>query len=265
MRYSPLSHGRRTVLLGLLLTSLATLATGCAGAPARPQPLTTADGEEIEPTVVAYRDYRDPLIRLNRAIFAFNDAAYDHVLVPLGNGWMRVTSEPVRASVGNFFDNLMAPIRLVNHALQLKPRAAARDAARFGINTTVGVLGLFDPAADRFEIEEAPTTFEDTLAQYGAGYGIYVVIPLLGPSDLRNGSSAILEGFFHPVSYLTEGGERIVVQGFDYFQDFAPQAERYHELEAEARDPYVFFRNLYLQGVQRDAAHQRPADGQETK
>lgn len=119
----------------------------------------------------------------------------------------------------------------------------------------MGLLGLFDPAAEWFHIEKAETGFEETLARYGAGYGIYLVLPFLGPSDLRSGTSTVAEGFLHPINYFVDDAERIAIQSFDYFQEFAPEAERYEELESEADDPYVFFRNMYLQGVQRDAEH----------
>lgn len=253
-------HRSPAGVVGPLLVVLVALA-GCAGTPERraPPAQEAAGSPDIEPTVVAYRDYRDPLIRLNRAIFAFNDVSYRYVLIPLGKGYMKAPA-PVRKSAGNFFDNLRAPIYLINNLLQLKPGAAARNVARFGVNTTAGVLGLFDPATRYLEIEQAPASFGDTLAHYGAGYGVYLVVPLLGPSDLRNGSSALLEGFVHPISYLTRDGERILIQSFDYFQDFAPEAERYETLEAEAEDPYVFFRNLYLQGVQRDAAYEKESE-----
>lgn len=211
---------------------------------------------DIEPTVVAYRDYKDPLIRVNRAIFAFNDVSYRYALIPVSKGYVKVVPRPVRQGVNNFFYNIKAPIYLINNSLQLKPKAAGVNLLRFGINSTIGLLGFFDPAKEWFSLEKADTDFGDTFAHYGAGYGFYIVLPILGPSDLRDGSSALLEGFFHPISYVADDPERTVIQGFGYFQEFAPLAERYQQLSEESDDPYVFFRNMYLQGVQRDAAYQ---------
>lgn len=245
-----------------LVALLVGLASGCASNPQENDTLpnsedgaevTNDDNNDFEPTVVAQRDYRDPLIGVNRAIFAFNEVSYRYVLFPLGKGYTNVTPDPVQQGVSNFFYNLKAPIYLVNNALQLRPRDAGTNILRFGINTTIGIFGLFDPATHWFGIERVDTTFEDTLMQYGVGYGFYMVIPFLGPSDLRGGTSVLVEGVFHPVTYIADDRERLVIQGFDYFQDFAPEVETYEELLKQSEDPYIFMRNFYLQGIARDA------------
>jgi phospholipid-binding lipoprotein MlaA len=206
----------------------------------------------IEPTVVSYPEYRDPLIWMNRGIFVFNDVTYRFLLIPLGKGYTKVVPVPVRNSVGNFFDNIKMPVNAVNHLLQLEPVPLGKDLLRFVINSTVGLAGLFDPAAAWWDIEADPTGFDDTLAKYGAGYGFYLVLPILGPSDLRNTTSLVADHFLNPIIYLLENPERSGVQGFDAFQDYAPGAESYETLREKSEDPYIFFRNLYLQGVQRD-------------
>jgi phospholipid-binding lipoprotein MlaA len=218
-------------------------------------PVPPPEGLEpgLEPTVVAYREYRDPLLHVNRAIFAFNDVTYRYLLIPLGKGYVRVVPDSVHRSVGNFFYNLKTPIYAVNHLLQLKPKPMGRNLLRFGINTTVGVLGLFDPARKWWGLEREETDFEETLSGYGAGYGLYLVLPIFGPSDLRKSASLVVGRFLNPIVYLTENPERSVILGIDLFQDYAPEAERYEILRRKAEDPYTFFRNLYLQGVQRDA------------
>ena len=206
----------------------------------------------IEPTVVSYPEYRDPLIWMNRGIFAFNDVTYRYLLIPLGKGFTKVVPEPARDSIGNFFDNIKMPVNAVNHLLQLEPVPLGKDLLRFVINSTVGLAGLFDPADAWWDIEADPTGFDDTLAKYGAGYGFYLVLPILGPSDLRNTTSLVADHFLNPIIYLLENPERSGVQGFDAFQDYAPGAESYETLREKSEDPYIFFRNLYLQGVQRD-------------
>jgi phospholipid-binding lipoprotein MlaA len=220
---------------------------------------TTATGAAteaaIEPTVVSYPEYRDPLIWVNRGIFAFNDVAYRFLLIPLGKGYVKVVPDPVQRSVGNFFYNLKMPVYAVNHLLQLEPEPLGRNLLRFGINTTVGLLGLFDPARAWWGLEREETDFEETLARYGAGYGIYLVLPVFGPSDLRGGASLVVDHFLNPIVYLTEDPEKTVIQGYDFFQAYAPGAERYETLRRKSDDPYTFFRNLYLQGVQRDAEY----------
>ena len=207
----------------------------------------------IVTNVVSYTDYRDPLIGMNRAFFVFNDYTYRYALIPVSKGYRRILPDPVHRCVDNFFYNVKAPIYFVNHLLQLEPAASGRNALRFGINSTLGLLGLFDPARAWFDLERAESHLEDTFARYGAGYGLYLVLPIFGPSDLRNGTSRALEHFLNPIPWLTEDPTTTAVQSYDYFQDFAPQAERYKPLREKSEDPYLFIRNLYLQGVQRDA------------
>jgi len=235
--------------------------SGAAGGAARPVEKlpfpaahrTTAGPAILEPTVVSYPDYRDPLIWLNRGMFAVNDVTYRYLLIPLSTGYLRVIPAPVRSSVANFFYNIKMPVYAVNHLLQLEPQPLGRNLLRFVINSTVGLLGLFDPAQSHWNLARAETDFEATLAHYGAGYGIYLVLPLFGPSDLRNGSALVVDHFLNPIIYLSENPQRTIIQGYDFFQNYAPAAEGYETLRRKSDDPYIFFRNLYLQGVQRDA------------
>lgn len=211
------------------------------------------DDSEIPVTVVSYSDYRDPLIRINRVMFKFNDVTYRYLLIPLAKGYLRITPDPVERCIGNFFHNIKTPIYAVNHLLQGKPKPMSRTLLRFGINSIIGLLGFFDPAKSKFHIKREETHFENTLAHYGIDYGIYLVIPIMGPSDLRRGTGSIVDSFLHPITYLLEFPASTLVQGFDSFQYFAPNAKRYSLLRRKSEDPYIFFRNLYLQGVQRDA------------
>ncbi|WP_052480915.1 MlaA family lipoprotein [Gilvimarinus agarilyticus] len=211
---------------------------------------------DVKPTVVSYTDYNDPLISVNRAIFAFNDFSYRYVLIPLANGYVKVLPLPVRNSVTNFFYNLKSPIYLVNNALQLEGKLACRNLARFLINSTLGIAGLFDPAEAWFGLERAEAHFDDTLIAWGADYGMYIVLPLLGPSDLRDGASAITDYFLNPINYLLDEPERFAVRSVDYLQDYASDAERYKALYDKSDDPYILFRNLYLQSIMRDADYE---------
>lgn len=209
----------------------------------------------VEPTVVGYPEPRDPLMPVNRAIFAFNDVAYRYALFPLSRGYRRVVPEPVRKSVGNFFSNLRTPISSVNHLLQGQPQPAGRELMRFGINTTVGLLGLFDPATSWFNIEPQKTTFDETLTRYGTGQGVFLMLPLLGPSDTRNGAGRIVDYFLHPLHYIADDSEETLLRTTDSFQQFPPIADEYEKIREKAEDPYIFFRNLYWQGVRRDVEY----------
>jgi len=211
-----------------------------------------ADDEKTSVNVVSYSNYRDPLIGVNRVIFKVNDVTYRFALIPLAKRYTRITPDPVERCIRNFFYNIKSPIYAVNHLLQGHPKPMGRTLGRFCINTTIGILGLFDPARTRYKIEKEETHFEHTLSRYGAGYGFYLVIPFFGPSDLRSGVASLVDHFLNPFTYILEFPYSTGVQAFDNFQEFAPAAPRYNTLRRKTDDPYIFFRNLYLQGVQRD-------------
>ncbi len=271
MEEGPNSHPPRQYLGRALLVAslLLSVCVGCANSDQRPEaksesgagqadetePSNGSD-DDIEPTVVEYTDYNDPLIGVNRAVFAFNDVTYRYLLIPVSNGYVAVVPSPARRSIDNFFYNLKTPIYLVGNLLQLDFGAAGDNIVRFGMNTTTGVLGLFDTADAWLGIERAEAHLEDALISYGAGYGMYIVIPFLGGSDLRSAPSELMDVALNPVFHLTENPERFMIQSFDYLQNSASGADRYNTLREKSEDPYIYFRNLYLQGVQRDADYQ---------
>ena len=215
----------------------------------------TIGSTEIEPTVVSTPEYNDPLIGFNRAVFKFNDAAYRYALVPFSEGYIAVVPGPVRGGITNFFANIKMPIYFINNLLQGKPSDSMRNAARFGINSTLGILGIFDRAEDWFDMAPAQTDLNTTLSSWGAGYGFYLVLPILGPSDLRNTLSRFGDQALNPINYVSEDRDQLILQGVDNINAFAPQAQRYLDLKAETEDPYLFFRNMHLQGVVRDAEY----------
>ncbi len=231
------------------------LLQGCAGQAKQGADNTTSN-VDVEPTVVAYDEYRDPLQRMNRAVFAFNDVIYRYAMIPVAKGYNWLLPAPVRTSVGNAFHNIAMPIRSVNYLLQLKPKEAGVDVLRFVINSTVGLLGLFDPADHWFDLARTNNGFENTLSHYGSSYGTYLVLPIVGPADLRSGSALIADYLLHPVPHMTRQPDSSYIMATDQLQSFATRAEQYEKLRARSDDPYLFFRNLYLQGVQRDDAHQ---------
>jgi len=241
------------ILPALLLTLVSSVAHLAVAQPNN-SPL---DGTGITPNVVSFddsaqgREFPDPLIRFNRAVFAFNDVTYRYALIPAARVYREVPA-PVQTGIGNFFDNIKTPISLANHVFQLEPRKAGVDIARFLINTTIGIVGLFDPATHWFEIEAEPTGFSETLVQYGTAHGTYLVLPFIGPSNLRDGSATFVDGLLNPLGYL-ENPESLSARVFDNFQEFAPAAETYLSMREESEDLYIFMRNLHLEGIQRDA------------
>lgn len=240
----------QAVLLGAFCCTNAVFASAAD----EPSPLA---GTGIEPNVVSYtveEEIDDPLIRLNRAIFAFNDVTYRFVLIPFARVYNEVPN-PVRSGIGNFFDNIKTPIPFANHLLQGQGRQAAVDIMRFGINTTIGLLGIFDPATKWFELERINTNFNETLTQYNVAHGAYFVLPFAGPSTIRGAGGFIVDSFLNPIGYLLEEPDGTITRVFDNMQEFAPAAPGYLELRKNSSDLYIFMRNAHLQDIQRDAEY----------
>lgn len=241
----------------LLLSPLTSIPVAAAEqAATTDQTATEALGalSDDEITVVSYppSEFKDPLIGFNRAMFAFNDISYRYVLIPVAKGYNAVAPQPVRTGVSNIFANIKAPIHIINHILQGQPSKAGTTSARFLLNTTVGVAGIFDPASSWFDLPIEETGFSETLTQYGSGYGVYLVLPFIGASDLRGGTGEVVDYFLNPIPYITEQPDTTLIMASDTLQAFAPHAESYLRLREESDDPYLFFRNMHLQGLLRD-------------
>src|SRR5262249_40903812 len=146
-------------------------------------------------------DY-DPWQPFNEAMFTFNHDYLDRFLVkPAATGWEFVMPLPVRKSVARAFDNLEMPRRLVNNLLQLRPIGAGREVARFVVNTTAGVGGLFD-IAQYIDLDKSDADTGETLALYGVGAGPYVVLPTMPPLTVRDAVGRVADGFLDPIGYF---------------------------------------------------------------
>jgi phospholipid-binding lipoprotein MlaA len=152
--------------LRLVILFLAVTLSACASAPSSPQ---------------------DPLEPMNRAIYKFNDVADRNVAKPLAEGYRNVTPQPLRSAIGNFFDNIRDLYSLGNNILRAEPEKAANDLMRVAINTTFGLFGLIDFATPA-GLKNNKNNFGDTLATWGWKNSSYLVIPLLGPSTVRDGT-----------------------------------------------------------------------------
>jgi len=192
----------------------------------------------------------DPVEPFNRAMYWFNDKLYFYLLKPVARGY-RVVPEPARVSVSNFFSNLATPVRLVNDLLQFKLRRAGTELARFGVNSTLGLLGLFDPAKSWLKLEKHEEDFGQTLGRYGIGNGFYLVLPVFGPSTLRDGIGRVGDYFVHPISspYYCElrNWEQYSLNGLEQVNRLSLDRDTYEAIKRESLDPYLFMRNSYLQ------------------
>ncbi len=214
----------RVVVLGL---ALAGLLPACA---------TLPSGE---------RDPRDRFERTNRAIYRFNDALDRGVAKPVAKGYVKVTPAPIRTGVGNFFRNLTYPTVIVNDLLQLKARAFAADTARLVVNTTIGIGGLFDPAS-RMGMPTGNEDFGQTLGRWGIPPGPYVMLPVFGPSSVRDTFGSVADYFTDPNTYVKDNYVRYGLTGMSLVDQRAELLATEDVLN-RTYDPYTFIRNAYLQ------------------
>lgn len=190
-------------------------------------------------------DPRDPLERLNRGTFAFNQALDKAVLRPVVRGYEKVTPKFVRTGIANFFDNAEYPIVIANNLLQGKFRPAANDTGRFLMNTTFGLGGLLDPATDA-GLDRNNEDFGQTLGRWGVAPGPYLMVPFLGPYTLRDGLGALADDFAEPRHYLEDDSTRYGLWAAGQLDRRAGLSEAEAILD-RAGDPYAFMRSAYLQ------------------
>jgi len=220
----------RTSLLILIAVILSLLLSACAGTQSR----------HTDPVY-------DPWEGFNRKVFAFNNGL-DKVVRPVAVGYDKIMPDPFQRGVGNFFRNLDAPVTFVNQILQAKGTQSAETFARFLINSTIGLLGFFD-VASKMGIPYYNEDLGQTLAKWGYEDSRYLMLPVFGPSTLRDGVSRYVDSLYHPVGRAIHGRNEWgywIVRGID-------QRARYLDQDAElesAYDPYVLLRDVWRQSRQ---------------
>lgn len=191
----------------------------------------------------------DPWSDMNHGLYRFNKGLDRAIIAPVVHGYMRVTPKPVQEGVSNLVDNLGEPRTFVNDVLQGRFKSAGKTSARFVINSTIGLVGLFD-VATKWGIEGHDSDFGQTLGRYGVDSGPYIFLPLFGPSSVRDGVGRVADAFLDPVSMVGGGDKtvfqvsRSVVTGVDaraYIDD------QLIALDRDATDPYATLRSAYSQ------------------
>ncbi|MGO9022074.1 MAG: VacJ family lipoprotein [Syntrophobacteraceae bacterium] len=190
----------------------------------------------------------DPYEHFNRDVFDFNDHLYFYVLKPLAKFYSAYLPTDFRESIRNGFHNLVFPSRFINFVLQGKGDYAANEVARFLINSTLGLAGLFDFAQTQFRLENHESDFGQTLARWGVGSGPFLIIPGLGPSNPRDffgfGVDSVMDPLFWLpaawyVSFSAESGK--------FINRTSLEIGRYEELKKASLDPYIAMRDAYIQ------------------
>ncbi|MBA4416891.1 MAG: VacJ family lipoprotein [Syntrophus sp. (in: bacteria)] len=192
----------------------------------------------------------DPVEPFNRAMYHFNDKVYFWVWKPVARGYKYVVPEEVRGIFSKFYENLKAPIRIVNNFLQGKPGYAGLEATRFLINSTFGVAGLRDCAKECFGINGHYADFGQTLGKYGVGFGFYIVLPLLGPSSPRDAVGWLGDWVLRPQTYTGSewfSPDSIGLYIHEKVNDTSFHLGEYEMIKGAAIDPYVAMRDIYIQ------------------
>jgi phospholipid-binding lipoprotein MlaA len=191
------------------------------------------------------RDSRDPLERMNRATFAFNDTVDRAVTKPIARTYRRVTPHFVQTGVSNFMDNVNYPIVIVNDLLQGKFKPAISDTSRFVLNSLAGVGGLFDPATAA-GLAKNDEDLGLTLGKWGVHQGPYLVLPILGPSTFRDGFGRLGDEFITPLNYVSNQWIRYPLDALYYLDVRARLLDVEGALDT-AYDRYAVLRSVYLQ------------------
>jgi phospholipid-binding lipoprotein MlaA len=190
----------------------------------------------------------DPLEPINRAVHQFNDKLYFWALKPVARGYKAVVPEPARISVKNFFSNIAFPARFLSCLFQADFSGAATEAGRFTINTVWGIGGFLDPSSGKeLNLQKQDTDLGQTLGVYGVGQGFYIVWPVFGPSSPRDSVSIAGDYFLYPVSYISPWYASGGVWAYEEVNDVSLRIGDYEALKDAAIDPYVAFRDAYVQ------------------
>jgi phospholipid-binding lipoprotein MlaA len=190
-------------------------------------------------------DPRDPWERMNRVTYKFNDKLDKAVLRPVARTYVKVTPGLVQTGVRNFFSNLNVPLVMANDLLQGQFKPFVNDTVRLVMNTTIGVGGLFDPASHA-GLDRNDRDFGQTFGKWGVKPGPYVVLPLFGPSDVRDTFGKVADAFSDPRNYLRNDWAIYGLWAVGLV-NLRAQLLPASRLVDSAYDPYAFVRNAYLQ------------------
>ena len=205
-----------------------------------------AGNAEAEFAITEDREY-DPWEPFNEKNFEFNRLVDRYILKPVAKAYKAVLPDGVRKSIGNVLDNTDVTRRLVNNLLQLKFAGAGREIARFVINSTIGLGGLFDVAEKGFDIEPSDRDTGQTLGKYGIGSGPYLILPFLPPLTVRDFFGFVADEAMYPLDYVVPIGAAIGVNAMEKVSERAENIDKFAGVEEAVVDLYGSVRNAYFQ------------------
>jgi len=213
--------------LAILLLASTVLFSGCA-------------------TINDYDDPRDPLERYNRFMYEVNDSLDQAIITPLAKGYKAVLPTPVNRSITNVFNNLVDLTSVLHSVLQFKFDHAVSGLGRVLVNSTAGMLGLVDIASEQ-DLPRYREDFGQTLGSWGVGPGPYIVLPLLGSSDVRDTFGLVVDWYVDPVRQIDPERDRWAISGLRGIDKRADLLSASKIMEEAALDKYEFHRDAYLQ------------------
>lgn len=189
----------------------------------------------------------DPLYYFNYAMYELNDVLYFAAIKPLASAYKALTPTLVRKGVKNFFHNLIFPVRLVNNLLQGKIKKAGTEVDIFLVNSIFGILGFGQVAQNEFNLHTSDEDLGQTFGSYSIGNGLYLVLPVLGPSTLRDVVGRAGDSFLTPINYLDPWELSWGLKAYDKINDTSFHIGDYEALKEAALDPYAAIRDAYIQ------------------
>ena len=248
--------GARWMMLASSLLAVVSFATPALSQGAAPMSQTPVPQSAANPSIQPPGEnnqggYADPMSGFNEPMFTFNLKLDDWVLRPVASGYATIAPQPVRESVDRFFDNVRVIPRFANNLFQLKLAEAGGEVARFGINTTLGLAGFFDPADELFGLKEHRNDFGLTIRYYDIPTGAYLMLPFFGPSTIGDTVGLVADGAMDPISYfvplwvsITVATGEGAVEAVNYRSLHLNQFE---EADRYAIDLYGAVQDAYLQ------------------
>ncbi|MCX2683177.1 MlaA family lipoprotein [Campylobacter sp. MIT 21-1685] len=209
---------------------------------------TFANGnfDDFEREYENYNEVFDPLSGYNKIMTNFNVTMYDFVFNPFLKGYNFIMPRAIRLAVKNFFDNLLSPLRFVSNALQFKFARAGEELKRFGVNTIMGFGGLID-SASAMGLQKYPADLGTVLAHWGVGGGFHIVLPFLGPSNLRDTLSLPVLWYSTPIAYLNPAWLSASITTYGFANEMSFQLDQIDELYHNTPKLYPFLRDAYEQ------------------
>ncbi|GAA5316065.1 MAG: VacJ family lipoprotein [Candidatus Pelagadaptatus aseana] len=198
------------------------------------------------PAALHAKDFseRDPWEGYNRAIYSFNDVMDRYMMRPVATGYDTITPDFIQDRISNIFFNLLEVRNVFNDILQAKPGQAANDTGRFLINSTIGLVGMFDVAEKMGLPKSDGEDFGQTLVVWGVPQGPYVMLPFLGPRTVTSAASFPVDGLIHPLTYVTH----VPTRNTQWSVELIDSRASYLKAEIMSKgDAYLFLRDAYLQ------------------